>query len=152
MADGTLIIDAAVNEKGIEVGVKEIEASMKRMASTADEAGNKTRSTVQKQMDALSELNDAIKETSKTASKAEKQEFTITRAPEVNYDYDGPLHEPTMVSPESLGYSKEAMEAIEEISQKAEVSEEHIADLNAELQKLKERQKELAKAGVGLGY
>lgn len=152
MADGTLTIDTEVNEKGIEVGVRDIEASMKRMASTADEAGNKTRSAVQKQMDALSELNDAIKETSKTASKAEKQEFTITRAPEVNYDYDGPLHEPTMVSPESLGYSKEAMEAIEEISQKAEVSEEHIADLNAELQKLKESQKELAKAGVGLGY
>ena len=152
MADGTLTIDTEVNEKGVEVGVRDIEASMKRMASTADEAGNKTRSAVQKQMDALSELNDAIKETSKTASKAEKQEFTITRAPEVNYDYDGPLHEPTMVSPESLGYSKEAMEAIEEISQKAEVSEEHIADLNAELQKLKESQKELAKAGVGLGY
>ena len=152
MADGTLTIDTAVNEKGIEVGVKDIEASMKRMASTADEAGNKTRSAVQKQMDAISELNDAIKETSKTASKAEKQEFTITRAPEVNYDYDGPLHGPVTVSPESLGYSKEAMEAIEAISQKAEVSEEHIADLNAELQKLKERQKELAKAGVGLGY
>ena len=152
MADGTVTIDAEVNEKGVEVGVRDIEASMKRMASTADEAGNKTRSAVQKQMDALSELNDAIKETSKTASKAEKQEFTITRAPEVNYDYDGPLREPTMVSPESLGYSKEAMEAIEEISQKAEVSEEHIADLNAELQKLKESQKELAKAGVGLGY
>ena len=101
MADGTLTIDTEVNEKGVEVGVRDIEASMKRMASTADEAGNKTRS-VQKQMDALSELNDAIKETSKTASKAEKQEFTITRALEVNYDYDGPLHEPTMVSPESL--------------------------------------------------
>ena len=152
MADGTMIIDTRMNKKGVEVGVRDIEASMKRMAATADEAGNKTRSAVQKQMDALSELNDAIKETSKTASKAEKQEFTITRAPEVNYDYDGPLHEPTMVSPESLGYSKEAMEAIEEISQKAEVSEEHIADLNAELQKLKESQKELAKAGVGLGY
>lgn len=152
MADGTMIIDTRMNKKGVEVGVRDIEASMKRMAATADEAGNKTRSAVQKQMDALSELNDTIKETSKTASKAEKQEFTITRAPEVNYDYDGPLHDPVKVSSENWGYNKEAMEAIEQISQKAEVSEEHIADLNTELQKLKERQKELAKAGVGLGY
>ena len=38
MADGTITIDTAVNEKGIEVGVKDIVASAKRMASTVGNA------------------------------------------------------------------------------------------------------------------
>ena len=41
---------------------------------------------------------------------------------------------------------------LKELGESAEISEEHIVELNAELQKLKERQGELGKAGIGLGY
>ena len=58
MADGTITIDTAVNEKGIEVGVKDIEASAKRMASTVGNASEKTRIAIQKQVDSISKLNN----------------------------------------------------------------------------------------------
>lgn len=58
MADGTITIDTAVNEKGIEVGVKDIEASAKRMASTVGNAREKTRIAIQKQVDSISKLNN----------------------------------------------------------------------------------------------
>ena len=58
MADGIITIDTAVNEKGIEVGVKDIEASAKRMASTVGNASEKTRIAIQKQVDSISKLNN----------------------------------------------------------------------------------------------
>ena len=58
MADGTITIDTAVNEKGIEVGVKDIEASAKRMASTVENASAKTKIAIQKQVDSISKLSN----------------------------------------------------------------------------------------------
>ena len=58
MADGTITIDTAVNEKGIEVGAKDIEASAKRMASTVGNASEKAKIAIQKQVDSISKLNN----------------------------------------------------------------------------------------------
>ncbi len=65
MADGTLTIDTEVNEKGVEVGVKDIEASMKRMASTAGNVSEKTRIAIQKQVDSVSKLNNQYSQQAK---------------------------------------------------------------------------------------
>ena len=45
-----------------------------------------------------------------------------------------------------------ASERLREIAAAAEAADQHIIDLNRELQELKERQKELESAGVGLGF
>ena len=41
MADGTLTIYTETDEKGIKVGMKEIEASVKRMSSSVEGLGGK---------------------------------------------------------------------------------------------------------------
>ena len=61
------------------------------------------------------------------------------------------------INDELKNYKKEITGAeeknwLKELGENAEISEEHIVELNAELQKLKERQGELGKAGIGLGY
>lgn len=65
MADGTITIDTAVNEKGIEVGARDIEASMKRMTSTIGKASEKTRIAIQKQVDSVSKLNNQYSQQAK---------------------------------------------------------------------------------------
>lgn len=58
MADGTLIIDAESNTDGVEVGMRDIEASVKRMASTVGNVSEKTRIAIKKQADAVLKLNN----------------------------------------------------------------------------------------------
>lgn len=65
MADGTLTIDTEVNEKGVEVGARDIEASMKRMTSTIGKASEKTRIAIQKQVDSVSKLNNQYSQQAK---------------------------------------------------------------------------------------
>lgn len=58
MADGTLTISTETDEKGIKVGMKEIEASVKRMSSSVEGLGEKAKIALQKQLDSLSKLNN----------------------------------------------------------------------------------------------
>ena len=58
MADGTLTIYTETDEKGIKVGMKEIEASVKRMSSSVEGLGEKAKIALQKQLDSLSKLNN----------------------------------------------------------------------------------------------
>lgn len=58
MADGTLTIYTETDEKGIKVGMKEIEASVKRMSSSVEGLGEKAKIALQKQLDSISKLNN----------------------------------------------------------------------------------------------
>lgn len=58
MADGTLTIYTETDEKGIKVGMKEIEDSVKRMSSSVEGLGEKAKIALQKQLDSISKLNN----------------------------------------------------------------------------------------------
>lgn len=57
MADGTITIDTEIDEKGLKIGLRDIEASAKRIASTVRGVGEKSKIAIQKQVDAISRLN-----------------------------------------------------------------------------------------------
>ena len=44
MADGTITLETKADEKGVKVGMKEIEASVKRMSSSVEGLGERLRS------------------------------------------------------------------------------------------------------------
>lgn len=56
-ADGTIIIDTEINSQGLRAGSKEIEASLRRMASELDDVGTKAKTALNKQLDSFSKLN-----------------------------------------------------------------------------------------------
>ena len=58
MADGSITIDVTEDDTGVKVGMKEIEASVKRMSSTVEGLGDKAKIAIQKQMDSLTKLNN----------------------------------------------------------------------------------------------
>ena len=58
MADGSITIDVTEDDTGVKVGMKEIEASVKRMSSTVEGLGEKAKIAIQKQMDSLTKLNN----------------------------------------------------------------------------------------------
>ena len=58
-SEGTITIDTGVDEKGLKVGIQEIEASAKRAVSSLEKnVGEKAKITIQKQIDSLSKLNN----------------------------------------------------------------------------------------------
>ena len=58
MADGKITISTEADKTGVKVGMKEIEASVKRMSVTVGNMGEKVQIAVQKQLDSLSKLNN----------------------------------------------------------------------------------------------
>lgn len=248
MADGTVTLDVETNKKGVEVGIRDIEASVKRMAATVGNVSEKTKIAIQKQADSASKLNAQYKQQEKkvealrnkvaeygkqkipTAEYKEIQDqiektkqklSALTSRQEKFLDIGGRKNSKAYKSMQydieelrnAIKYAKSELEdlessglafttgnstkeaqsdmeklaseeiklqdmnnrvatsfatlkekvsecgraieeknRLEELGENAEISEKFIVNLNTELQKLKERQKELGKAGVGLGY
>ena len=48
MADGTITLETKADEKGVKVGMKEIEASVKRMSSSVEGLGEKAKIALQR--------------------------------------------------------------------------------------------------------
>ena len=57
-ADGTIIIDTEINADGMEAGSKEVEAAVRRMASSVNGIGTKAKTALNKQVDAFAKLNN----------------------------------------------------------------------------------------------
>lgn len=60
MADGSVIIDSKMDTSGVEIGEKELKESLKRMTASIDGLGEKTKSSIQKQISSLSKASDQI--------------------------------------------------------------------------------------------
>lgn len=56
-ADGTILIDTEINADGMKAGSEEVEAAVRRMASSVTDLGTKARTALNKQVDSFSKLN-----------------------------------------------------------------------------------------------
>lgn len=68
-ADGTILIDTEINADGMKAGSEEVEAAVRRMASSVTDLGTKARTALNKQVDSFSKLN---KEYAAQAKKVEE--------------------------------------------------------------------------------
>lgn len=56
-ADGSIIIDTEINADGMKAGSKDIEATLRRMASSVENLGTSAKSALNKQIDSFEKLN-----------------------------------------------------------------------------------------------
>lgn len=56
-ADGTILINTEINADGMKAGSKEVEAAVRRMASSVDDLGTKAKAALNKQVDSFVKLN-----------------------------------------------------------------------------------------------
>ena len=56
-ADGTILIDTEIDADGMKAGSKEVEAAVRRMASSVDDLGTKAKAALNKQVDSFVKLN-----------------------------------------------------------------------------------------------
>ena len=86
-ADGSIIIDSEIRDSGFEVGAKELEAAVKRMADALDGLSGKIKDMASQQSQAFMESSEAAKEYAKTLQEItiEKWEAEVSTAPIEDY-------------------------------------------------------------------
>ncbi len=85
--DGSIVIDTAVDDKGVKVGFRDLEASARRMAASVEGIGNKAKIALQKQVDAFSKLNAQYEQQKKKVDELnrKKQEYASQKIPTEEY-------------------------------------------------------------------
>lgn len=56
-ADGTILIDTEIDADGMKAGSKEVEAAVRRMATSVNDLGTKAKTALNKQIDSFAKLN-----------------------------------------------------------------------------------------------
>lgn len=147
MADGSITIDVTEDDTGVKVGMKEIEASVKRMSSTVEGLGDKAKIAIQKQMDSLTKLNNqcgqqeqkvaALKQRMKELSdqKIETEEYKRLCAEIKQLDNEFEKVEQKQKEWLDMGFSADSMKNLDtqmdEIWNKMEQLEEKKAEMRA---------------------
>ena len=86
-ADGTILIDTEINADGMKAGSKEVEAAVRRMASSVNDLGTKAKTALNKQIATLSKLNNeyAAQEKKVDALKQKVAEYGNQKIPTQEY-------------------------------------------------------------------
>lgn len=86
-ADGTILIDTEINADGMKAGSKEVEAAVRRMASSVNDLGTKVKTALNRQVDAFSKLNNEYAAQQKKVDDLKKkvQEYTNQKIPTQEY-------------------------------------------------------------------
>ena len=86
-ADGTILIDTEINADGMKAGSKEVEAAVRRMASSVNGLGTKAKTALNKQVDAFSKLNNEFAAQSKKVDELKKKvaEYGKQKIPTAEY-------------------------------------------------------------------
>ena len=72
-ADGTIIIDTAIQDDGMKAGSKEVEAAVRRMATSVNDLGRKSQIALQKQAASFAKLNQAYADQERKVKNLEKE-------------------------------------------------------------------------------
>lgn len=72
-ADGTILIDTEIDADGMKAGSKEVEAAVRRMASSVNDLGTKAKTALNKQVDAFSKLNNEFAAQSRKVDELKKK-------------------------------------------------------------------------------
>lgn len=72
-ADGTILIDTEINADGMKAGSKEVEAAVRRMASSVNDLGAKAKTALNKQVDSFIKLNQEFSSQSRKADELKKK-------------------------------------------------------------------------------
>lgn len=86
-ADGTILINTEINADGMKAGSKEVEAAVRRMASSVNDLGTKAKTALNKQLDAFSKLNNEFAAQSKKVDELKKKvaEYGKQKIPTAEY-------------------------------------------------------------------
>ena len=86
-ADGTILIDTEIDADGMKAGSKEVEAAVRRMASSVNDLGTKAKTALNKQVDSFAKLNKEYAAQAKKVDELKKKvaEYASQKIPTAEY-------------------------------------------------------------------
>ena len=152
MADGTLTIYTETDEKGIKVGMKEIEASVKRMSSSVEGLGEKAKIALQKQLDSLSKLNNQygqqaqkVEALKKRLKELSDQKIETEEYKRLGKEIDGLYEKSAKLEAELNQWRKLG---VPENSNTFRVMDEELQKVISDISKLEKKQAEMKSSGI----
>ena len=152
MADGTLTIYTETDEKGIKVGMKEIEASVKRMSSSVEGLGEKAKIALQKQLDSLSKLNNQygqqeqkVEALKKRLKELSDQKIETEEYKRLGKEIDGLYEKSAKLEAELNQWRKLG---VPENSNTFRVMDEELQKVISDISKLEKKQAEMKSSGT----
>lgn len=158
MADGSIIIDTKIDEKGAQQGVKELKSaieqltkSIQTLSTSITTSFNGIHNAATKAATDAGSLSDSYKDAQKSAEDLRKEAENIKIDRGEDLDKKNIPQKTSMVNPNDIGYDKTAVDFVNQYVNGAEKAVQSTNEFKNEIGRLKEKLKELEGNGLYFG-
>ena len=158
MADGSIIIDTKIDEKGAQQGVKELKSaieqltkSIQTLSTSITTSFNGIHNAATKAATDAGSLSDSYKDAQKSAEDLRKEAENIKIDRGEDLDKKNIQQKTSMVNPNDIGYDKTAVDFVNQYVNGAEKAVQSTNEFKNEIGRLKEKLKELEGNGLYFG-
>lgn len=158
MADGSIIIDTKIDEKGAQQGVKELKSaieqltkSIQTLSTSITTSFNGIHNAAAKAAEDAGSLSDSYKDAQKSAEDLRKEAENIKIDRGEDLENKNIPQKTAMVDPNNIGYDKSAVDFVNRYVKGAENAVQSTNEFRNEIGRLKEKLKELEGNGLYFG-
>ena len=158
MADGSIIIDTKIDEKGAQQGVKELKSAIEQLTKSIQTLSpsittsfNGIRNAATKAATDAGSLSDSYKDAQKSAEDLRKEAENIKIDRGEDLESKNIPQKTAMVDPNNIGYDKAAVDFVNQYVKGAEKAVQSTNEFKNEIGRLKEKIKELEGNGLYFG-
>ena len=158
MADGSIIIDTKIDEKGAQQGVKELKSAIEQLtksiqilSTSITTSFNGIHNAAAKAAVDAGSLSDSYKDAQKSAEDLRKEAENIKIDRGEDLESKNIPQKTAMVDPNNIGYDKAAVDFVNQYVKGAEKAVQSTNEFKNEIERLKEKIKELEGNGLYFG-
>nr|DAU62192.1 MAG TPA: minor tail protein [Caudoviricetes sp.] len=158
MADGSIIIDTKIDEKGAQQGVKELKSAIEQLtksiqilSTSITTSFNGIHNAAAKAAVDAGSLSDSYKDAQKSAEDLRKEAENIKIDRGEDLENKNIPQKTAMVDPNNIGYDKAAVDFVNQYVKGAEKAVQSTNEFKNEIGRLKEKIKELEGNGLYFG-
>lgn len=158
MADGSIIIDTKIDEKGAQQGVKELKSaieqltkSIQTLSTSITTSFNGIHNAATKAATDAGSLSDSYKDAQKSAEDLRKEAENIKIDRGEDLENKNIPQKTAMVDPNNIGYDKAAVDFVNQYNSGVTVAGEKTNELYQQIKVLQASLKEMEKQGIWFG-
>ena len=159
MADGSIVIDTKIDEKGLKDGTKDLKSAIEQLSKSIETLSTSITSTfsgiqgaAQKAASEVNTISASYDKAQKSAEEMRKEaeNIPINRG-DVTVDENAYKKKTTLIDPKNVGYDKNAMDFIDDYVSKTEKGEKSTNEFKSGIQDLNNQLKDLEGQGLYFG-
>lgn len=158
MADGSIIIDTQIDEKGAQQGVKDLKSaivqltkSIQNLSTAITQSFSGIHNVSTKAAADVEKVSDSYKDAQKSAEEMRKEAENIKINRGEDLESKNIPQKTAMVNPKDIGYDKDAVEFVNKYGSGVTIAEQKTNELYQQIKQLQASLKEMEKQGIWFG-